>query len=413
MATRKENLILVFYIGTRRIAALVSERGAGIPRVIRFAEMKNAEGFQKGGVSQLDKALQSLQELLRRLEMGEDAVEIPSYVVLSSPYLKMERFSSSIYYSGYPRVVTPHEVRRVIEQTRSVAPLPLDDWVLHVSPESFWVNDLTDVEDPLGLEAQRLAVTLKLFTTNYASFRNLSRLFENLEFNLNGYFPKTLVLPDGVLNANEEEEILIVDFSDGVTHLVLTREGKIIQTASLDVGSRFLTHRVAETWHLGTRDAESLKERFGSLEEGIPFSEELIPLIERGGQENHQIKRLEFHEKFLRFGEELYSQLEKGIKDFLGNQRLSWPCMVVTGGGVRLEGMLEAFGRRFHVPVRLGTPRPVEGASEFLMDSSWAGPVGFLHWLERSKTALSRTLGRENPLERVLVQAKDWLDAYF
>ena len=41
------------------------------------------------------------------------------------------------------------------------------------------------------------------------------------------------------------------------------------------------------------------------------------------------------------------------------------------------------------------------------------GNVGFLHWLERNKRGLSYSLGKENPLERVLVQAKGWLDAYF
>lgn len=407
-------MILILYIGTRRLAGVLAEIGNSTPRVLRVGEIQNPGGFQKGGVSQLDKALHSVEELLRGFELGEEAQEIPTYVLLSGSSLKMTRFSSSVYFTGYPRVVTSQEIRRVIEQTRSVAPLSLEDWVLQVRPESFWVNDLTGIHDPIGLECQRLAVTLQIFTTNFTSFRNLSRLLETLELNLEGYLPKTFTLPEGVLNANEREgEALVIDFSDEATHLVLTREGKIIQTRSFDLGSRFLTSRVAGKWQLAAKDAERLKERFGSLEENLKFGEELIPLVERNGEPGHQIKRSDFHQAFTRFGEELFHRIEKEVKDFLKEEKISYPTFVLTGGGVKLEGLLEFLGRRFAFPLRLGTPRPLEGSSPVLTDPAWAGPVGLVHWLAKKKNEKGLPSAKANPLERALLHAKEWFAAYF
>lgn len=411
-------MILILYVGTRRLAGILLEfppEGENrTPRVLRVGEIQNPEGFQKGGVSQLDKASASAEELLKGLELKEEAAEIPTYVLLSGSSLKMSRFSSSLYFTGYPRVVTSQEVRRVIEQTRNVAPLALDDWVLQAIPESFWVNDLTGIDDPAGLEAQRLAVTLQIFTTDYASFRNLSRIFESLELNLKGYFPKTLALAEGVLNPKEQEgEALVIDFSDEATHLVLTREGRILQARSLALGSRFLTTRVAENWQLGPKDAERLKERFGSLEGSLQFEEELIPLVERNGQSAHPVKRADFHQAFMQFGEELFRRLEKEVTDFLASEKIGHPTLVLTGGGVKLEGLLEFLGRRFNFPLRLGTPRSLEGASELLMDPAWAAPVGLIRWLAKEGSEKGILSAKTNPLERVLLHAKEWLAAYF
>ena len=410
----KENKILVVEVSPRRLAGIFVEMAGESPRVLRIIHLQHPEGFQKGEVTHPDKAFQSMEEMLKRLELGEKAFEIPTYVLISHPSLKMTRFSSSMSYAGYPRAVTFQEVQRVIEQTRSVALLPLDEWVLQLVPESFWVNDLKGVENPVGLEANRLAVVLQIFTMDYGTFRNLSRIFENLEMNVRGYYPKTLVLPDGLLNpAERERETLILDISDEVTHLVLTRGGKLTQTQSLDLGASALTDCISETWQLGVHDAEALMERFGSFQEKTNFGEELIPLLERNGHKNHQIKRSEFHQAFYGFGEKFLSELHQEVTRFLAEEKLAYPQWVVTGRGAKLDGFLDLLGRVSSAAVKLGTPRPTEGASELQIDPGWAGTVGLLRWLQRGENLRFPSAAKDNLFERTLGQVKEWLAAYF
>ena len=417
MTPQKENEILVFYIGTGRLAGMLAEEIPSGVKVLRFAQIVKAEGFQKGEVSHLEKAVASVGELVKRLELDEEALASPAFILLSGSHLEISRFSSSIYYQGYPRVITPQEIRQVVEQTRSVAPLPLENWILQVIPESFWVNDLTGVQDPTGLEAQRLAVTLKIFTTQYASFRNLARVFEALELNVKGYFPKNLTLPEGLLNAEEKEgETLLIDFADDVTHLVLTRQGEIATSRSFEVGSQFFTSKIAAAWRLSLREAERLKDRFGSLDEKLQFGEELIPLVEKNDPSNkltHQIKRAEFHQVFFQSGEALFSQIKKEVEKLLQEEKLAHPHFVLTGSGAKIEGLLECFTRHFSSAVRLGAPRYLEGAPESLLDPTWSGLVGLLHWLRKKESGGNGVASKENPLARTLVQVKDWLAAYF
>ena len=411
MVALKENLNLIFYVGTSRFAACLAEIGPERSRILRFVQFPEAPGFQKGGVAELDKALATVEEAVKSLELGEDAFEIPTSVILSTPSLKTTRYSSSVYYSGYPRVITSREIRQVVEQTRNVAPLPLQDWILQVVPESFWVNDLLGVVDPVGLEAQRLAVALQIFSVDYSLYRNLSRMFETFEFPLKGYYPKTFFLALGVLNREEGEgEALVIDLADEVTHLVLTREGKIERTKSLDFGGRFLTAKIAERWKIGTADAKRLKERFGTLED-LKSGEELIPLFGERKGGNQQIRRSEFHGAFLKFSEELFSKIQGEIAGLLEDSVRREPRFVLTGGGAKLEGAADFLGRLLAAPVRLGTPRQIEAPVELLLDPAWSAPLGFIRWLSRDMQGV--TPARENALGRVLSHAKEFLTAYF
>ncbi|GEM_PF-4148346 len=414
MGRRNANSTLVVYVGTRRLAGFLADVEGRDVEIVKTAEIPSAEGFKKGDVAQLDRAVASVGELFKQLGHAENDLQIPTYVLISSPHLKTCRFSSSVYYSGYPKVVTSREVRQVIDQTRNSAPLSLEDWILQVIPESFWVDDIKGVEDPIGLEAQRLAVTLQIFTANYASVRNLSRVFETLECNVKGYYPKTLVLPEGLLTEEEKQgESLVIDLIDEATHLVLSREGKIIEARSLDLGNRFLTEKVADAWQLSFKDAERLKEQFGSLQESIEYGEELIPLVERNSHGNHQIKRAEFHRTFFSLGKQFFGLLEKEIKEMLKREKIGHPFFVLTGGGAKLEGALEFLSRELGSEVRLGTAHKVKASSEILRDPVWAAPVGLLHWLLQGEEETELALAKENVLERTFGQFKEWLAAYF
>jgi len=80
---------------------------------------------------------------------------------------------------------------------------------------------------------------------------------------------------------------------------------------------------------------------------------------------------------------------------------------------VKLEGLLEFLSRRFPFPLRVGTPRPLEGSSEILLDPAWAGAVGFIRGLSRPKNEKGLFPAKVKPLERALLHAKEWLTAYF
>lgn len=404
---------LIFFPGSKQLTVVLAETLPERVRVLKTAQLNHTNGFQKGEVAALDEALSSVQELIKKLSLGEETAEIPVYVLLSNPTLKMTGFSSAVYYSA-GRTIHLSDIRQVIDQTRGVAPLPLEDWILEALPESYQVNDVSGVEDPLGLEAQRLAVTLQIFTTKYAPFRNLARLMESLELNIRGYVPQTLALPQAFVNSDGGGENLILDLSDDACHLILTKEGKISRTRSFGPGINFFSEKIAEHWKLGKKEASRLRGQFGSLERETKFGDELIPLNEKNNHPQHQIRRGEFHQFFLKTSQDYLEGLAKQVQKFLEESRCGHPVFVVTGDGTRLEGMVERLAEKFNFPIRVGAPRYLEGAGAELGDPSLSGLVGMLHWMNETQDKPAfQASAKTNFLEKTLGQVRSWLTAYF
>ena len=304
---RDKDNVIVFYVGTRKLVAMAGILRDGEPRITGHATVFHPEGFKEGLVANLERASHALESVTKSLK---PAPESSAYVVLGNTKLKTFTFSSSQYFQDMRRVVSPHDAASVIEQTRSVATLPLSEMVLQTLPVSFIVNDLEDVSNPIGLEAQRIGVCLKLFTMDTLEFKNITRAFETLEIEVKGYFPKMLTASEAVLTEQEKAEgVLLIDIAAEGTFLTLWKKGEIINTRILPAGGRYLSSQLANLWEIDLQDAEKVKEQFGTLEASLQFKDELIPLVDRNGKKSQQIHRQKFHDKFLGLAKNWYEKI--------------------------------------------------------------------------------------------------------
>lgn len=404
----------VVYIGTHKIVALEGILHKGDPRVLRHATMKNPSGFDKGLVTSLEEAASSIEKLLEGLHGGQIPEDLAVYVVLGNSKLKTYSFSSSQYFQGFQRTISSVEIRSVVSQTRSVATIPLSEFVLQAIPESFIVNDTENVTNPLGLEAHRLGVNLKIFTMNFQDFKNVSRAFETAEIEVKGYFPKTLSASDAVLSDQEKEDgVLLIDIADETCHLALWKGRYLINTKVVDAGGRKLTAKIASEWEIQMSDAEKLKERFASFETQSQFGEELIPLVERNGNGNHQARRQDFQEKFLANGEAWMRGLLSQADEFAKENRVYHPHLVFTGGGTSVEHFLEFLQKNFSRNARIGLAKKIDAPTELAVDPSLTGALGMMKWLSVNVGEQKRLFAPKGFLQKTFSSAREWFAAYF
>ena len=257
-----KNKCAVVYIGTRKLVAMMGDLSSSNPRVLRLEEMLFPDGFEKGLVCNLQNASASVEKVLNALFPLDAWAQVPVYVVLGNSRFKMHRFSSCEYYSPERRVISSHEVQSVVQQTRSVATLPLTESILQAIPESFLVNDMPAVRNPVGLEAERLGVTLQLYTMDFQSCRNIAKVFESLDIDVEGYFPKNLPLAEAVLSdAEKQEGVLVIDIADDATQLILWKNGSLAGVRTLPFGGHFLTQSIAQDWNPSRHGSKSRRFR--------------------------------------------------------------------------------------------------------------------------------------------------------
>lgn len=405
---------LVIYVGTRKIVAMEGSVAGAEAQVLRWKREENSEGFKNGFVSNLERASVTVQKLVDHFYGSEWPQDLAAYVVLGNAQLKTCSFSSSQYYQGDHRTVSPHEIRSVIHQTRTVATLPLSEWILQAFPESFLVNDLAEVRNPLGLEARRLGVNLKIFTMNFQDFRNLEKVTEVADLEVRGFFPKTLTVSEAVLTPEEKQQgVLVVDLADDATHLVLWKNGSLAGTRAIPQGGKDLSQRIAAHWGLEPHDGERLKEEYGNLNIDNKFTEELVPLMDRHGVKNHPVRRCEFQDEFIQITYDWLTRILTQADHFAAENKINYPHFVFTGGGAKLDGLIEFLQRRFSRVARIGLAKKVEAPHEILSDPSMTGVLGMFRWLAENDREYKMMVQPTNVIHRTFASARDWFLSYF
>lgn len=405
---------IVVFIGTRKIALLEGTLHPNHPVVTRFVTMQNPEGFSGGLVNDIDRAAASIFSLFEKLYPNEPLAELSCSVVLGNAKLKVYQFSSSQYYQGTQKTLSAYDIRSIVNQTRSVATLPLTEFILQSVPESFIVNDMSGIHNPIGLDAHRLGVDLKIFTMNFQDFKNLNRVFETLEVEVKGYFPKTLALAEAILTEQEKQDgALITDIADDTVYFSVWKNGALAATKAVAIGAKRLTEQVASKWNIAFADAEKVKERYGSLDLQPQFGEEIVPLVERNGHEAYSLSRQAFHEDFMLICHSWLTELVGELSKMSEEYKLFYPHYVFTGGGTRMDGFLEHLLQEFSITGRIGLPRQVDAPNELLVDPAFASALGMFRWLSTNALDYQKLQEPRSFFEKTLSSARHWFAAYF
>jgi cell division protein FtsA len=409
-----KNKCVVVYVGTRKLVVILGDTGGSNPKVLRHGEVLFPEGFEKGLVCNLQHASASLEKLLKELLPPEAWEQVPVYVVLGNSRFKMYRFSSCEYYSPERRTITSHEVQSVVQQTRNVATLPLTESILQAIPESFLVNDMPAVRNPVGLEAERLGVTLQIYTMEFQSFRNIARVFETLDLEVEGYFPKVLPLSEAVLGDTEKQEgVMILDIADDATQLVLWKNGLLAGVRTLPMGGHYLTQCLAKDWNIEERDAEKVKESFATLDARERQSEELVPLVTRNEKVQQSIPRQEFLEKFFKHSHVWMTKILESADAFMQDEKVRYPHVLFTGGAVATDGFLEWAQKEFSRDGKFGISRHVEAPQELVRDPAMAPALGMFRWIMTYKQAQEALFTPRGLIAKSAASLRAWFTNYF
>jgi cell division protein FtsA len=413
-ATEANEQYIVIYVGTGKLVLLEGGAGSKEPRIKHCEMMTDPAGFENGLVTNLERATHTLELLAGKSSQLQQADNRCVYVVLGNSKLKSYSFSSSQYYQGGIKTVTPAEIRAVIEQTQSVSTLPLSEHVLQAIPESFLVNDMPGIRNPLGLEANRLGVMLRIFTMNYQDHRNIAKAFDAADLEVIAYYPKTLTVSEAILSAAEKEQgAVIVDISEDATEFILWKGGNLFASQVCPAGASFLVQRIASEWGIEQHDAMRVRDTYASLNAGTQFGEELIPLIERNGKTSHPIRRQDFQQKFILQCSEWIECLLKETDRFITDHKVLHPHYVFTGSGVQCDGFLEFLQSKFARDGRIGLPHGLEASNELMMDSSMPAALGMFRCFETYEREREKFSTANGFFAKTAASVRGWFSDYF
>jgi cell division protein FtsA len=192
--------------------------------------------------------------------------------------------------------------------------------------------------------------------------------------------------------------VCLIDIGAGTTDVVVFSEGSGLHMAVLPVGGNHVTSDIAIGLRTTLTEAETLKLNYGhTLAEVIP-GEERIQVREVGGDRVQEVPRRFLAEIIGPRVREIFQMAREEVRKS-GYDGLLPAGVVVTGGGARLLGTIDAASGVFDSSVRLGLPTGFGGLSDRVSGPSFATAVGLVRWgsnLGGGGGATSNGNGRHN-----------------
>jgi cell division protein FtsA len=406
---KNKNLVVGLDIGTSKVVAVVADLAEDGSIEIVGMGSHESRGLKKGVVVNIEATVAAIQRALEEAELMADCKIARVFTGIAGSHIRS--FNSTGMVAVKDKEVTALDVDRAIETARAM-PIPTDQQVLHILTQEFIVDGQDGVREPLGMSGVRLEVKVHIVTGAVSAAQNIVKCVRRCGLEVNDLVLQPLASSLAVLTEDEKElGVCLVDIGGGTTDIAVFREGAIRHTAVVPIAGDQVTNDIAMALRTPTADAEELKLRYGCALRQLADPDESIEVPGVGDRPTRQLSRQVLAEVIEPRVEELYSLVQKVLRDS-GYEELLSSGIVLTGGSSVMQGMVELGEEIFHMPVRLGVPRYSGGLSDVVRSPRYATAVGLL--LEGKAQVERGMLARQgSSFKQVMSRMKDWVQRNF
>ncbi len=409
MSKENKNLIVGLDIGTSKVVAVVAELLPDGRLELIGMGSHESKGLKKGVVVNIEATVNAIQRALEEAELMADCKIQRVYTGIAGSHIRS--FNSTGMVPIRDREVTPMDVDRVIETARAM-PIPTDQQVLHILTQEFIIDGQDGVREPLGMSGVRLEVKVHIVTGAVSAAQNIVKCVRRCGLEVSDLILQPLASSLAALTEDEKElGVCLVDIGGGTTDVAIFREGAIRHTAVIPIAGDQITNDIAMALRTPTQEAEELKLRHGCALRQLADANEMIEVPGVGDRPPRQLSRQTLAEVIEPRVEELYSLVQKVLRES-GYEELLSSGIVITGGSSVMQGMVELGEEIFHMPVRLGVPRYSGGLSDVIRSPRYSTAVGLLldGKLRTERGMLARQGGS---FRQVMSRMREWFQRNF
>lgn len=408
-----DEIITGLDIGSSRIRVVVGqstpgEDGKPALHVIGAVETPS-EGIHRGTISSMDDAVSAISKALEKAERMTGAPVNSAWVSIAGHHILVQESRGVIGVAKPDGEITESDVERAIEAARTVA-TPSNYEILHVIPKSFTVDGQRGIKDPVGMNGIRLEVDAVIIQTLSSQIKNLTKSVYRTGLDIDDLVFSPLATAEAVLNQRQKElGVCVVDIGATTTTLAVFEEGDILHVAVLPIGGDHITNDIAIGLRTSLDVAEEVKLRIGNaipdqIDRKNPFL-----LTEFGGSEEEPVKPKFIAEIIEARSEELFEAVDDELRKIDRSGMLP-VGVVLTGGTIKLPGIVEVAKRVLRLPASIGIPETVSSVIDEVRDPSYATAVGLALW----GFAIRSTSGRRFSLkfkgvDQIADQLRKWI----
>ena len=337
------DFIVAIELGSSKISGIAGKKLPDGSIQILATASENASGcIRKGVIYNLDKTTQSLTSIIKKLESTLKASIGKVYIGVGGQSLRTIR-NTEVRHMEEETKISQELIDSLKDSNRNV-PI-VGHQILGVVPQEYKVgNDL--IVDPVGVQTDHIeARFLNIIARNNVK-DNVTKCCNSAPFEIAEDaedFIAPLALADAVLNSSEKRSgCVLVDFGADTTTVSVYKNNILRHLAVIPLGGNNITRDICSQ-QLEEEDAEALKIRFAQayIEPKENEDENKSYRLENGTSIN-AILLEDIVEA--RLNEILDNVANQIVLSGYDNKLLAGA--IITGGGINLKNMEEAFTKR-------------------------------------------------------------------
>jgi len=385
MPSREPNFITAIDVGSAKTSVLVAELSENGLRY-RGHGISPSRGLRKGVITELDKAVGSIQ---KAVEAAEDVAGIPiehAIIGIAGAHIRGMNSHGGISFGARSREIGREEIRQAVDKARTV-PLPADREILHLLPQEFILDGQPGVQDPTGMMATRLEVRVHIVTASSSATQNLVTAVNKAGVRVDDTIFEPLACADSVLRSDERElGVCLADLGAGSCDLIVFQQGAVAHTAVIPVGGDHFTSDLSGGMCTGLRDAETLKKTFGNaVPTLIPEGNEVeVPSV--GDRPSRMMSQRMTGEILGPRAHELFEMMRDNLRQ-AGVLNHCVAGLVLSGGASRLPGLLDVAESILRKAARLAWPTPMAKMPALLAEPEFSTVLGMVYYGHRARLA--------------------------
>jgi len=360
------------------VGQVVTQGNGQLLQILGCAEVP-AEGIHKGIITSIDDAVSSVSACLERSERLAGAQLGHAVVGISGSHILSQQSKGVVAVAKPDGEITEDDVARAIEAARTVA-TPVNYEILHVIPKTFTVDGQSGIKDPTGMTGVRLEVDAQIIQGVSSQIKNISRVVYRAGLSVDSMVLTILASADIVTTDRQKElGVAVVNIGASTTSIAIFEDGDVLHTAILPIGSEHITSDIAIGLRTSIDVAERVKVEYGTaLPKSVGRKEEIF-LAELGAAEQEVVDRKYVAEIIEARVEEIFRKIDKELRA-IERSGLLPAGVLFTGGGARLDGLVELAKKELRLPAALGYPIDITSLSEKVNDLSFASAIGLVAW---------------------------------
>ena len=330
----------VFDIGTDKLVCLFFKIKNNKPYILGMDHQKS-NGFLNN--NEIDKQKLSVEKALPKNTKISD---YQCFSNLTDTNLISKKNYSEIYSEKI--AITKKDIRRIFKKSIIESKLR-GRYLVHSYPLNFRINNKI-INDPLGLECDKLGILSFNVYSSYNLFEIINKCFKNQKINIKSYFDSGIASSQANLTSSEKTKgVACIDIGAKTSKITVFVDDKIVYTKVVAIGGEHVTNDIAKGLEISRESAEHSKIIYGTL--NLPFNEKIE--INSENFNNKTISRNLLYGIIKPRYEEIFEIIRDHIFDDI-YARVSIKSIVITGGASKIYGLIGISESIFNRRVRIG-----------------------------------------------------------